>query len=132
MFAGGVLVAGALAMALALGTASRRGHRRPPPPWVLGALVLSVLFLLSNLALQYGAARLPANVTAVVMLTEVRRRRRLGAVAGRRRVDAAAADRRRADRCRGTTRYPVISRIHAVPTTRNTARKNSVISSPSR
>jgi len=30
-----------------------------------------VLFLFGNLALQYGAARLPANRTAVVMLTEV-------------------------------------------------------------
>jgi len=70
MFTGGVLVAGALATALAL-----RGEVAwPPAPasaWVLGALVLSVLFLLSNLALQHGAARLPANVTAVVMLTEV-------------------------------------------------------------
>jgi drug/metabolite transporter (DMT)-like permease len=33
--------------------------------------VLSVFFLLSNMALQYGAARLPANVSSVVMLTEV-------------------------------------------------------------
>ncbi len=31
----------------------------------------SALFLLANLGLQYGAARLPANVTAVIMLTEV-------------------------------------------------------------
>jgi len=30
-----------------------------------------VLFLVGNLALQYGASRLPANVTSVVMLTEV-------------------------------------------------------------
>jgi drug/metabolite transporter (DMT)-like permease len=70
MFAGGVLVAGALAMAL-----SWHGQLAWPPlpatPWVLGTLVLSVLFLLSNLALQHGAARLPANVTAVVMLSEV-------------------------------------------------------------
>jgi drug/metabolite transporter (DMT)-like permease len=70
MFAGGVLVAGALAMALAW-----HGQLAWPPlpatPWVLGTLVLSVLFLLSNLALQHGAARLPANVTAVVMLSEV-------------------------------------------------------------
>jgi drug/metabolite transporter (DMT)-like permease len=29
------------------------------------------LFLLSNLTLQYGAARLSANATAVVMVTEV-------------------------------------------------------------
>ena len=70
MFAGGVLVAGALATTLAL-----RGQMPwPPAPaagWVPGALGLSMLFLLSNLALQHGAARLPANVTAVVMLTEV-------------------------------------------------------------
>jgi drug/metabolite transporter (DMT)-like permease len=38
---------------------------------VLGAFGLGVLFLLSNLTLQYGAARLSANVTAVVMVTEV-------------------------------------------------------------
>jgi drug/metabolite transporter (DMT)-like permease len=31
----------------------------------------ALLFLLANLGLQYGAARLPANVTAVIMLTEV-------------------------------------------------------------
>ena len=70
MFAGGALVAGALATALAL-----HGQLAWPPlpaaPWMLGALALSLLFLLSNLALQHGAARLPANVTAVVMLTEV-------------------------------------------------------------
>jgi drug/metabolite transporter (DMT)-like permease len=30
-----------------------------------------VLFLASNLALQYGAARLSANTTAVVMVSEV-------------------------------------------------------------
>ena len=70
MFVGGVLVAGALATALAW-----RGQvpwvPAPAPGWVLGALALSALFLFSNLALQHGAARLPANVTAVVMLTEV-------------------------------------------------------------
>ncbi|MCE2950326.1 MAG: DMT family transporter [Betaproteobacteria bacterium] len=38
----------------------------------LATLVLwSALFLVANLGLQYGAARLPANVTAVIMLTEV-------------------------------------------------------------
>ncbi len=70
MFSGGVIVAGLLALALG------RGGQVPLPPapqlaWIGGALVLAVFFLLSNLALQYGAARLPANVTAVVMLTEV-------------------------------------------------------------
>jgi drug/metabolite transporter (DMT)-like permease len=38
---------------------------------VLLALLMALLFLIGNLALQYGAARLPAHVTAVVMLTEV-------------------------------------------------------------
>jgi drug/metabolite transporter (DMT)-like permease len=70
MFAGGVLVAGALAGVLMHG-----GGVAPPPAlawgWALGVLLLGALFLASNLALQYGAARLPANVTAVVMLTEV-------------------------------------------------------------
>ena len=32
---------------------------------------MGLAFLAGNLALQYGAARLPANVTAVVMITEV-------------------------------------------------------------
>lgn len=70
MFTGGVLVAGTLAASLAsLG-------RVPWPPaaepgWVTLGLVLALLFLASNLALQYGAARLPANVTSVVMLSEV-------------------------------------------------------------
>ena len=46
----------------------------PPAPradWVIGALMLSVVFLVANLSLQMGATSLPANVTAVVMLTEI-------------------------------------------------------------
>ena len=39
--------------------------------WVLAMLGLTLWFLSSNLALQYGAARLPANTTAVVMISEV-------------------------------------------------------------
>ena len=70
MFAGGVLVAGALATMLAL-DARMPWPPAPAPGWVLAALALALLVLLSNLALQYGASRLPANVTAVVMLTEV-------------------------------------------------------------
>jgi drug/metabolite transporter (DMT)-like permease len=70
MFVGGASVAGVLATALALhGQAAW-----PPPPapgWLLGAAALALVFLVGNLALQYGAARLPANVTSVVMLTEV-------------------------------------------------------------
>lgn len=70
MFAGGVVVAGTLAAVLA----SRGAVAWIPaaaPGWMLWTLALSVLFLLGNLALQFGAARLPAHVTAVVMLTEV-------------------------------------------------------------
>ena len=70
MFIGGVVVAGSLAAALAL-----RGAVAWIPAaaagWLLWTLGLSLLFLLANLALQFGAARLPANVTAVVLLTEI-------------------------------------------------------------
>ena len=70
MFAGGVLVASALALSLA-----SRGALPWWPAvqasWMGGVVVLGAFFLLSNLALQYGAARLPANVTAVIMITEV-------------------------------------------------------------
>jgi drug/metabolite transporter (DMT)-like permease len=38
---------------------------------MLATLGMGLWFLLSNVALQFGAARLPANVTAVVMITEV-------------------------------------------------------------
>jgi drug/metabolite transporter (DMT)-like permease len=70
MFLGGMLVAGTLAFMLA-------GHGRlpwppaPAPGWLLIAVALSVCFLLGNMALQYGAGKLPANVTSVVMLSEV-------------------------------------------------------------
>jgi drug/metabolite transporter (DMT)-like permease len=70
MFLGGAVVAGLLALAL-----GRQGLVAAPPPpawpWVAGALGLGALFLLSNLALQYGAARLSANATAVIMVSEV-------------------------------------------------------------
>jgi drug/metabolite transporter (DMT)-like permease len=70
MFVGGVLVAGTLASVLATPGAVPW----PPgiaPGWLAIASALAVLFLASNLALQFGAARLPANVTSVVMLSEV-------------------------------------------------------------
>ena len=70
MFLGGVVVAGTLATALTLQGAVA-APPLPAPAWVLGALALAAAFVASNLALQYGAARLPANVTAVVMITEV-------------------------------------------------------------
>ncbi|MBS0444825.1 MAG: DMT family transporter [Proteobacteria bacterium] len=70
MFIGGAVVATALAASL-----TAAGSIGPPPPagigWIAIALVMAALFAASNLALQYGAARLPAHITAVVMLTEV-------------------------------------------------------------
>jgi drug/metabolite transporter (DMT)-like permease len=70
MFLGGSVVAGALALALQGAAAV------PLPPalalgWVLPALLLCALFVMGNLALQYGAARLPAQVTGVVVVTEI-------------------------------------------------------------
>ena len=52
--------------------AGSTGKRRMRRRWkALIALLLAGVFLLSNIALQFGAARLPANVTSVVMLSEV-------------------------------------------------------------
>jgi drug/metabolite transporter (DMT)-like permease len=70
MFCGGVVVS--LALALLIGPA--RGVPWPPAVaagWVLPAVGLAFAFLAANLALQVGAARLRASVTAVVMLTEI-------------------------------------------------------------
>lgn len=36
-----------------------------------GLVILTLMMLVGNLCLQYGAARLPASVTAVVLLTEI-------------------------------------------------------------
>jgi len=70
MFAGGALVAAVLATVLTL-----QGHvpGLPAPAfgWIAGAFGMGAAFLVANLSLQYGAARLPANATAVIMLTEV-------------------------------------------------------------
>ena len=70
MFGGGALMAtlGASAGMLAGIVAA------PPalaPAWVVVALALTLAFLLGNYALQYGAARLAAGTTALVMLSEV-------------------------------------------------------------
>ncbi len=70
MFMGGMSVAGVLACTLSL-----RGVIDGPPSlawgWSSAIFCLAVLFMSSNLLLQYGAARLPANVTSIVMLIEV-------------------------------------------------------------
>jgi drug/metabolite transporter (DMT)-like permease len=70
MFAGGAL----MALAFALAQSASGAVPLPPAPafaWLAGTVLLAALFIASNLALQFGAARLPAQVTAVIMLTEV-------------------------------------------------------------
>jgi drug/metabolite transporter (DMT)-like permease len=70
MFFGGAAVSAVLALAL-----GAQGLVAPPPApafgWVAGAVLMGAAFLAGNMALQYGASRLPANVTAVVMIAEV-------------------------------------------------------------
>src|SRR5690606_4924427 len=70
MFGGGALLATGVA-----GLASVQGHipalPMPQPAWMGVALALTAAFLMGNLALQYGAARLAAHTTALVMLSEV-------------------------------------------------------------
>ena len=69
MFTGGAAMAGAVALlGLALGFVAL--PLLPQTSWALG-LALSLGFLASNLALQYGAARLNAHTTALIMLSEV-------------------------------------------------------------
>lgn len=70
MFSGGVLVAGASALVMA-GQGLVGWPGLPSGLWLLPLAGMALLFFASNLCLQFGAARLPANVTAVVMLTEV-------------------------------------------------------------
>jgi drug/metabolite transporter (DMT)-like permease len=70
MFAGGA----AVSAVVALGLGAQGSVPWPPVPaagWVAGTALLALFFLASNLALQYGASRLPAQVTAVVLVTEV-------------------------------------------------------------
>ena len=70
MFLGGITLPAALGAVLA-----SQGVIPPWPPlqviWLLPALALGTLFFVGNLALQYGASRLPVHITSVVMLTEV-------------------------------------------------------------
>jgi drug/metabolite transporter (DMT)-like permease len=70
MFAGGALMATAAGLlGLALGSVAA-----PPPPqiaWAGVGLALSLGFLASNVALQYGASRINAHAAALIMLSEV-------------------------------------------------------------
>ena len=71
MFVGGAVVAGVTAVALSGSAAA--GLRWPAgvAAWGLPAFGLAFAFMASNLCLQYGAARLSAAATAVVMPCEV-------------------------------------------------------------
>jgi drug/metabolite transporter (DMT)-like permease len=70
MFGGGAVMATLAAIA---GIATGVVSHGESPTWAWWPLValLCVSFLLGNLALQYGAARLAAHTTALVMLSEV-------------------------------------------------------------
>ncbi|MBE7367695.1 DMT family transporter [Ramlibacter pallidus] len=70
MFGGGAALAGSVA---AVGLVQGAVPALPALtlPWGGVAALLSLGFLCGNLALQYGASRLPAHTTALVMLSEV-------------------------------------------------------------
>ena len=71
MFLGGTGVAGITATLLSAGGTAGVGWPLGLDAWLLPALGLAIAFMASNLCLQYGAARLSAAVTAVVMPCEV-------------------------------------------------------------
>jgi drug/metabolite transporter (DMT)-like permease len=70
MFIGGMILPGLLAWGL-----SADGVITPIPAfdlrWLLGALALGLAMICGNMALQYGAARVPVSISSVVMLTEI-------------------------------------------------------------
>ena len=70
MFGGGTLMASLTAM-LGLLTGVVAHGTAPSTAWLPLLGLLTLAFLLGNLALQYGAARLAAHTTALVMLSEV-------------------------------------------------------------
>ena len=70
-----MLLGGALLCALAAAVGLQQGVVPPPPDlgldWVLGTLGLAAMIGVGNFSLQYGAARLRAQTTAIIMLCEV-------------------------------------------------------------
>ena len=72
MFAGGTIMPSFVALGMAAGIGGTTVPWPALAPVGYGPLaLLAAGFVVANLALQYGAARLPARVTAVVMLSEV-------------------------------------------------------------
>ncbi len=70
MFGGGAIMATLAALA-GLATGVVAVGQAPAWSWLPLVALLGVSFLFGNLALQYGAARLAAHTTALVMLSEV-------------------------------------------------------------
>ncbi len=70
MFGGGTLMASVTAL-MGLMTGVVAHGATPSASWVPLLGLLTLAFLMGNLALQYGAARLAAHTTALVMLSEV-------------------------------------------------------------
>jgi len=70
-----MLLGGALLCALSAWVGMEQGLvaalPAPAAPWLLGALGLALMIGVGNVALQYGAARLQAHTTSVVLLCEV-------------------------------------------------------------
>ncbi|HOB66921.1 DMT family transporter [Ottowia sp.] len=71
MFGGGWAMSMALALAGLAGGPPGAAWLAGAAGWLPWAVGLTLAFLCGNLALQYGAARLPAQVTALIMLAEV-------------------------------------------------------------
>ena len=70
MFGGGALMA-VLTALVASANAQASWPAGWHSDWLGPVLALSLAFVVGNLALQYGAARLPAHTTALVMLSEL-------------------------------------------------------------
>jgi drug/metabolite transporter (DMT)-like permease len=70
MFFGGAVLASCSAL-VGMGAGLVPSLPAPQVEWTLVGLALSLGFLASNIALQYGAARLDAHASAIIMLSEI-------------------------------------------------------------
>jgi drug/metabolite transporter (DMT)-like permease len=70
MFTGGAVLASASAV-VGMGAGIVPALPAPQFEWAIVGIALSLGFLASNVALQYGAARLDAHASALIMLSEI-------------------------------------------------------------